>query len=471
MSRATLPVRHLLISATLFGLAADGWSAEPVQGGDQREFGPGKAMGLGQGRTVVIRGLLDLDVVNQGQYTSGNRNVSDHRGAGLGRAELGAKIKPDETSAVVISMAWQSELGQTPDGTTNNSRDTGYAVMNEAYVDLRDVLGFESFGIKGGRMPVTWNLRPHHGAWLYDSTANHAIVTSWDGGQVSFTGIPGYQINPFIYAMPNSGTMFGAEANWTPPLAGSNRVYITGLASWEESAPYENVDPASSGSLLNFTLGAPYQKVATYNLGATVSFGQVEVFMEGAIQNGDRGDGVGLEGYGGYTGIEWKIPSPNLTLSGQYDHRSGDDNPGRTTGNTKAFVNPWESTRDLYIVEDEKYGELSRILSGDQNYGMKAFKLRGNWIMDARSQFGLDLAYGFFRTAASVQNIARTVTNSNDFGQEFDLTFSYLYNYNSKLSLLGGMFMPKEAYVATAPNPAASEDFIYLMAGNVTVTF
>jgi hypothetical protein len=36
---------------------------------------------------------------------------------------------------------------------------------------------------------------------------------------------------------------------------------------------------------------------------------------------------------------------------------------------------------------------------------------------------------------------------------------------------LGGVFLPRDGYIATAPDPLASDDFIYLVAGNVAVRF
>jgi hypothetical protein len=460
-----MSVCRVLVSVSLAALAA---AADAPAPGEAREFTPGKGMGLGQGRTVVIRGKLDLDVVNQGGYTAGNREVSDHNGGGIGRAELGAKIKPDETSAVVVGVAWQGDLGQTPDNGTNK----GYAVVNEAYADLRDVLGFESFGIKGGRMPVTWNLRPGHGAWLLDSTANHPTITSWDGGQMSFTGLEDFQINPLVYAMPDAGTLFGAEANWEPAFAGSNRVFITGMATWENKTPREQVDPLTSGdSILRYTKLRPFDDVNTYSLGVTATLGQFELFAEGATQRGKQDDWVDLGGRAMYAGVEWKIASPRITLGAQVVHQSGQDDYSAYNTNNGAFIAPWEGTRDLYIMEDEKYGELTRTLQGTQAYGQRALKLNAGWVLDERNRFALDGAYGFYRTAVTVTNLPRGVTATQDFGQEFDLTFSYNYNFNTTLRLLGGIFLPKEGYTATAPNAFAGDDYLYLMAGNVRVTF
>ena len=60
----------------------DGVPAQPAP----QESQPGGRLGLNGQRQVVIRGLVDLDALIQGNYLSGNDHIGDHRGYGLIRA-------------------------------------------------------------------------------------------------------------------------------------------------------------------------------------------------------------------------------------------------------------------------------------------------------------------------------------------------------------------------------------------------
>ncbi|MCK6490810.1 MAG: alginate export family protein [Planctomycetes bacterium] len=481
MTRRLLPlVPCLVVFAGVSAAEGDGFRSANTS-----EVSPGKPFGISASRQVVIQGLIDLDVVNRGQYLTGNREVSDHAGFGYGRAELGARLKPDEQSSVTVSVAYQDESGAAPGGTGH------YAVINEAYVDLRDVVDFASLGLKAGRMPVNWNLRPGHGAFLYDSRANHPEVTSWDGGQVSFSGIEHVQISPFVYAMPDSGTMFGAESNWEPGFSGDLRLFITGLATWERKSPIRAVDSTlSKDSRLVYKSLTPADSVATYDVGFTVQVGGVEFWAEAATQRGHLNSTVDLRGRAGTAGLEWAPRSPRLRLGMQGDYRSGEGDPtvlsggpypAFWSGTSHAFLAPWEGVDDTYIVESEKYGEIGNYLAGPKAYGLQAAKLRAGYTFDERGKFSLDGIYAFFRTdrEASGTNTVYSYglpiysypVAGRKFGQEIDLTFAYRYNFNTTLKLFGGVFLPGSGFQAVAPRTPTAMDMIYLAGGNLLVKF
>lgn len=475
MTRRLLPlVPCLAIIAAVPAAEGDGFRASSAG-----ETGPGRPYTVGQGRQVIIQGLIDLDAVNRGQYLSGNRDVSDHAGYGYGRAELAAKVKPDEQTAVVVGVAYQDESGETPPSTEHPDRSGHYAVVNQAYVDLRDVLGFESFGLLGGRMPVNWNLRHDRGSFLYDSRADHQLVTSWDGAQVSLSAFSDIHINPFIYAMPDSGSMFGIETNWEPAASGDTRFFITGMATWERKTPNRTVDAAaSSESRIVMKDGDPIDSLATYDIGFSFQVSDVEIYAEGAMQRGKMNDAVDLRGLGGYTGLEWAPRSPNLVLGIQLDYRSGESDAQALAGQAggsgvnHAFIDPWEGVSDLYIVENEKYGELSNYLSGAQAFGTQILKARAKYTFDDRARFWLEGVYGYARTdrTATSQDGFRS---GRTFGQEIDLTFGYRHNNNTSLRLFGGMFLPREGFTAVAPGAGGTpaRDIVYLVGGNLKVEF
>lgn len=481
MTRRLLPIVPCLLAAA-GASAAEGDGFRAASSG---EVAPGKPFGIQASRQVVIQGLIDLDVINRGQYLTGNRDVSDHAGFGYGRAELGARLKPDEQSSVTVSVAYQDESGDVPGGRGQ------YAAINEAYVDLRDVVDFASLGLKAGRMPVNWNLRPGHGAWLYDSRADHPLVTSWDGGQASFTGIEHIQLSPFVYAMPDAGTMFGAEGNWEPGFSGDLRLFLTGMATWERKSPIRVVDPAQShDSRLVYKTLTPADSVATYSFGFTVQVGAVEFWSEAATQRGHLNSTVDLRGRAATAGLEWSPRSPRLRLGAQGDYRSGEGDatvlsggpyPAFWSGTSNAFLAPWEGVNDTYIVENEKYGEIGNYLAGPKAYGLQAAKLRAGYTFDERGKFSLDGIYAYFRTdrEASGTNkdyfygvpVRTYAVTGRKFGQEIDLTFAYRYNFNTTLKLFGGVFLPGTGFQAVAPLTPSSTDLVYIGGGNLLVKF
>ena len=449
--RRSLPLIPLLAATCAMGV-----ETSPSGGLQGYEVAPGPRFG-GSNRTVVIRGMMDLDVVNRGGYLSANGDVSDHEGYGNIRAELGAKVKPDETVGVNITFAYEAEAGDNTADDPEGKARAGFAVVDDAFVELRDFLGFASFGAKLGRMPVGWNLRSGHGAFLYDSAANHPKVTSWDGAQASFTGFEHFQINPFAYSLPGASTLYGVEANWEPAQSGDRRSFLTAMATWERQSPVYLPDVAKSqaeGKAM-FTQVDKLSRLVTYYLGGEFQAGDADLFAEGAAQRGDGMGGQSAEGYGLSLGFDWHFNSPRITIGMQGDYLTG-DNP--TTDVDEAFHNSWEGMRDTYIVEDEQYGELSRYMVGD----LMDVKLKAGVVFDDRGKVALDTIYGFYRN---------TVGANRDFGQEADLTLTWKYSYAAVFRFLGGVFLPDDGFIQRAPGLTPSDDLVYLLGANLTVSF
>src|SRR4051812_23807273 len=150
---ALAPALRAQDNSTLGGAPVENAGGSPTgtgSGGGSPELSPGARFDANAPRQVVVRGLIDLDALIQGNYLDGNNDVSDHRGYGLLRAELGTKVKLDERVATVITIAYYNEAGNTPaTGTTTTTtttptptvrRDRGQAVFDDAYVQLKEFL-------------------------------------------------------------------------------------------------------------------------------------------------------------------------------------------------------------------------------------------------------------------------------------------------------------------------------------------
>ena len=143
---------------------------------------------------------------------------------------------------------------------------------------------------------------------------------------------------------------------------------------------------------------------------------------------------------------------------------SGDDNPNDSTNH--ALINKWEGTSDTFIVESEKYGEISRLLNGN----LEALKAKLEYALDDRKRVRLKSVYGNYRIAAPGPGA------SNKLGQEFDVALSWDYTTSpTTFTLFGGLFFPDECY-RTIPVPVGSgivrsTDMIYILGLNLKVKF
>ena len=458
MHRPLLLVPGLVLLINAAAMAAD--PVGPTSGldprGTMREFGPGKIQG--STRSVFLQGLVDLDAIQQGNYTDGNGDLSDHRSEGWYRAELGARIAVDERIEVQVSLAGQGIMGgnaPTDSGsiygvtTTTNTPENGVsgnAVIDDAFVKLKDFLNYRELAIDAGRMPVSWNLRRDLAGFLYDSRADYRTITSWDGVRAAYN-LDTINILPYVYRLPDNSQLYGLTLDWEPAKSGNDRVFFQGSANLER-----NVD------LHNGTTGDSLQ---TYYVGGDADLGDFELFGEFAMQNGDESDTVKFKGFAFSGGIDWHLDK-KVVMGFQGDYLTGDDNPNDDENN--AFINNWEGVSDTSIVENEKYGELSRLLAGN----LQAYKGKVEIALDDKKRVRVKAVYAFYKTDVAVGG-------SKKFGQEGDIHLSWKYTPSATITLLGGMFKPDEAYKAArtaAPdNVNANTDLIYLMGANLLVEF
>ncbi len=475
MSLIRHPVPALLVLAA--GLAAVESPADMPRGGTSTtsgsdglsaisDFQPGKSA-LGAGRQVVVQGQLDLDVLQHNNYTDSDSNLSDHRGYGLMRAELGLKVKLDERATAVVGFGYKADLGDygttnlrpgapTPDANESQIKsDQAQVVLKDAYVNLKEFLGFEELGVIAGRMPVTWNLVSERGSFLFDSRADDPAIGSWDGARASYSGFDVLVVSPWVYRLPEASTLFGLTIDWKPVTASGDKVFVTGSAS-EQREPA--VDRLSNT-----------RNLRTYDFGIDWRMGETGLWAEGAMQRGDAGNGSKFAGYGGEAGLDWQFSQygkGRLQIIGTV--MSGDD--PNTTDSYEGFVNSWESISDTLIVESEKYGELSRLVVGD----LDSLKLRWGIGFDERDRVRIDLTAAHYVLARPVID-----GGSRDFGDEVDVVLRWQYTYNAQIRLFGGVLKPgsglaeaqDRAGASATPPISAGNDLIWLGGANLNVSF
>lgn len=424
------------------------------------DFSSGRAA-FGAGRQVRVQGLIDLDLLQRSNYTDGNSDASDHRGYGLMRAELGLSVKLDERATAVIGLGYKGELGDygitnqrpgPPDTSAVAPRQSeqSIAVVRDAYVQLKEFLGYEELGVIAGRMPVDWSLNNQasdRGSFLYDSRADNPAIGSWDGVKAGYT-LDTLLISPWIYRLPDASTLWGATLDWKPvTTSGSDKVIAT-FSYTRQQNPY--LFDGTTGKSLN-----------TYTGGIDWRTGELGLWFEGAKQRGDAGGGRDFGGWGGEAGLDWQFSQHGKgrfmliaeLLSGDQDPSDGID----------AFVNTWETIGDTLIVENEKYGELSNLVVGN----LKALKAKWGVGFDERDQVRVDLTGAYYRLA---QELA---TGGPHFGTEVDAQLRWQYTYNAQIRLFTGVLKPGGGMSAAmqAAGKDASDDPIWIGGVNLNVAF
>ena len=270
-----VPGMVLLTSAAVSAVDAPG-PAILGAGGGATEITPGKLQG--GGRQVYIQGLIDLDALQQGNYTDGNSDLSDHRSEGWYRAELGTRIAIDSRVEVQVTIAGQGVMGNgratengliynNPSTTTNAPSNglSGNAVIDDAFVKLKDFLGYRELAIDAGRQPVAWNMRRDHGAFLYDSRANYQTITSWDGLRAAYN-LDTINFTPYLFRMPDDSQLYGITVDWEPAKSGDDRLFFTGSANLERRVLLRD--------------GTKGDSLQTYYVGADADFTDFELFGE-----------------------------------------------------------------------------------------------------------------------------------------------------------------------------------------------
>lgn len=467
MVHRRLLVTSLAALVAVQAAAEDTLAGAPIEtvgnapGAGTPETSPGARFGVNSQRQVTIRGQLDLDALIQGNYLDGNTDASDHRGYGLIRAELGTKVKLDERVTTAITIAYYDEAGSAastaPAGPSAPTvpANRGRTVVDDAYVELKEFLGLQELGVMAGRMPVWMNLRESKPSFLYDSRANDPAVTSWDGARATYN-FDTIDITPYAYRLPDNSSLFGGMIDWKPERSGSYRTFITGSVNLERNVVLRPTaaDPAPGTG----------RRLITYYAGAEFELNEVVIYGEYATQRGEQRGSRGFRGWGADAGIEWRThlaSGQQFVLGVKGDYLSGDTDP--TDDRNYAFINNWEATSDCYIVEHEKYGELSRYVQGN----LESIKGIAGISFDDHNRIRLTATYGYFRMPKPAPGQAKA------FGQEGDLTLTWQYTYNTTFRLFGAAFKPSSGFVPVAPIGAAlaSTDPVYLMGLNLNVLF
>jgi len=438
MSPSCRPVPALLlIAASICAVETPvetrGGSATSAAGGLSpiSEFATGKSA-VGAGRQVVVQGLIDLDVLQHDNYTDSNADLSDHRTTNL---RPGKPTPGDQESQI--------------------DSDQSQVVLKDAYVNLKEFLGFEELGVIAGRMPVSWNLVEGRGAFLFDSRADDPAIGSWDGVRASYSGWDVLVVSPWVYRLPEASTLYGLTLDWKPATAGGDKIFVTGSI-------VEQVEPVVGG----VTRG---ENLRTYSFGLDWRVGELGLWLEGAGQRGDAGNGADFKGYGGEAGLDWQFSQYGKgRLQLIAGAMTGDD--PETTDSFEGFVNEWESVSDTLIVENEKYGELSRLVVGD----LQSLKVRWGIGFDERDRVRIDLTGAYYRLGEPV-----VVGGSNDFGTELDAALRWQYTYNAQIRLFAGVLKPgdglgeaQQVYAARQGSTIeAGSDLIWLGGVNLNVSF
>jgi len=393
-------------------------------------------------RQVFIQGLLDADWVTNNNYTDGNDHNSDSDTFARIRAELGARVELDERIEVKFTAGYAAMAG-----------NPGVAIVDDAYVVLKELFGQPNLSVKVGRQPVSWNLRTDYGAFLFDSRANYPDVTSWDGARGQWS-IETLVFTGFGYALPDNSNVYGIVMDWQPEQGRDSGLFLTLSANAQQKA----IDPAAAA-------GVPVGKrLLTYYGGieAKTSDG-LDAWFEGALQNGNAADGRKYSGFGLSTGLDLHLRTEvPFVLGVQGDWLRGDDDT--TDKAVRAFQNTWEGQQDTLIVESERYGELST-LTQTAGTGLRAAKVKGE-LSFANGYYRLKSIYGYY--------LLDEKRNGEDaLGQELDLVFNWQYNAagNAVISLMTGALLPGKGYQAIAPTQPAGNDPIFMAAANLQVSY
>jgi len=391
-------------------------------------------------RQVFIQGLIDVDYLTRNNFTEGDSDNSDSEAFAQIRGELGARVELDERIEVKFTVAFDDRSGNKQD-----------AFVDDAYAVLKELLNQPNLSLKVGRQPVSWNLRTDYGAFLFDSRANDADITSWDGGRLQW-GIETLVFTGFGYDLPDNSLVLGAALDWQPEQGRDNGLFLTLSANWQRGA----IDPATGfdGKDLYSYYGGIEAKTAD----------GLDAWFEGALQTGNAREGGDYGGYGLTAGMDFHLRAAiPVVLGFQADWLRGDRNSGDDKVNN--FQNTWEGQQDSLIVESERYGELSQDVQ-NSGAGLRAGKLKAEVAFDPAGRYRLKALYGYY--------LLDEERGSDDgLGQEIDLAFHWQYNAagNAIISLLAGAFLPDHGFEAIAPVQPADSDAILMIAANLQVSY
>jgi len=409
----------------------------------------------GGGNQHYLLGSLLLDVLDQKNYRTQPEDSS--RGLWI-RAEYGAKIELDDKIELTMTVAYDGKAGRKAEGAS--SFDEGEVIMDDAWLVFKRFV-HPTLDVEIGRMPVSWNLRSDHGAFLYDSRADNTALSSWDGLRFS-VDLDTWSIRPFYYwldlyndyreapAAPTGNgenELYGAILDWQPESAVDSDIFITASYAIEKNAWF-----GASGAK------QVAEEVETWSLGTEWKLTSGwDIYGEFAQQSGKLASGEKIDSIGYYGGAVWHIPvggrQDRASVGLQYDFLGGNDGGSSYTG----FINPHEAMSDTLIVEHERYGELSNLLAGN----LEAMKTRIEWVFVPAMNMRLQGVMGVYRMPEA------TAGGESDFGKEYDLTFSWDYNYYSTISFYGAFFDPDGGYQELT----GSDDSVSTVGMSVLVEF
>ncbi|MFW5859101.1 MAG: alginate export family protein [Planctomycetota bacterium] len=404
----------------------------------------------------VLTGELLVEGVNRNNYTDGEDARNDRVSKMQIRAALGTEIEFDDRAMIKLGFVYDAEGGDRSDP-DEDLRES--VTLNDAYLQLKQFIRPE-LHVRIGRQPVAWNLRKNDGGFIYDSRADDPVVTRWDGVR-AYWEVDNFTISPFAFIIdeatepdPDTGErgrnsddtyFWGITGDWLPDRMGDDRMFLTGSLSVARKVPLAG--------------GETGDELHTYYAGAEWKLAHdIDLYAEGGVQDGEVDNSRDFSGWALSVGAQWAFPDASLSpvINAQYDHFSGNEDGD---DDYKAFVVPWEGVSDTYIVEHERYGELSELLVGN----LEAVKLT---IEQAYFEEILTLkaVYGYYKTVEDVGG-------ENDFGNEFDLTLSWKYNDFTTFRAWGAVFLPGEAYRAVAPASETDDDTVTLFGISGHVTF
>jgi hypothetical protein len=410
------------------------------------------------------------------------------------RARLGSKVEVGDSLTAELGAVFDAEGGdKSQDGAAGSNN--GGVYLNDANVLLKHLF-IDPLHLRAGRQPVSWNLRRNYGAWLYDSRADNPKVTGWDGAR-AYLQYDDFTVQPWFFMIDSAreakglmvegdGTetgvssskddnILGLTIDWQPQQWLQDRLFTSVTFTSEVNAPVEpaqGIYPALIAKrLYNYYLGVEARLGGGFTL-----------YAEGSFQDGTLSREQDIRAYGWSGGLDWDLLGDRTTALGlQYDFKSGDRkgqngnyqlymNPDSWlapfTGLDPAtraiyaemfpvdpsnqqynnYISPWEGVSDLLIAEHERYGELTRLLTGN----LHTAKLRAEWRLayfTPSQPLDLKFNWGYMVVDKPAWRVD-TLNSSNAayFGNEADLSATWAFTTYASMSLFGGMFFPGRGY-------------------------
>jgi len=417
------------------------------------------------------------------------------------RAVLGTDVDIANRAQIRVSVVFDAEGGdETHLGSPG--RNLGGVYLNEAWILLKELF-LDDLSVRAGRQEFYLNLRRNRGAMLYDSRADNPRVHGWDGVRAryqwdNFLFTPygfildaareerGIEIagNGLVVGNSNSkdNVLVGIQVDWQPDYGADNRVFVTGGASLERNVVIRPTNPLAGR--ISPLIG---DRLINYYGGIEIQPGSgLTIWGEGAMQDGSLDKHRDFNGFAWSAGLEWHARGRYDAVVGvQYDFHSGDRHAANGFYNAvlfgpvlgqvlptfdkvlianilqhnpddsefRNFVAPWEGRSDTFIVEHERYGELSEFMVGNLHGG----KARLEYRLDRNQTLRLMLLGAWYALDVPGYDLQTRAAGANWFGQEYDASLSWRYTHHTTLNLMGGVFLPGLGYrqIVVDENPAA----------------